>query len=122
MPSRPMIAIIVLFWLGMAGWYIAREVVPRWGLGDVPPIHIDLTDEVGNPSISWKVFNKDKLAGRMITQVRRLDADTFELKSELRATDLKLLGGFVELDIRKLDERYRITRAGQLREIKIDIL
>src|SRR5262245_20033389 len=116
MPSRPMIAAIVLFWLGMAAWYVGREIVPRWGIGDIPPIHIDLTDEVGNPSISWKVFNKDKLAGRMITQIRRLDADAFELRSELRATELKLLG---ILEIRKLDTRYRITPTGQLREAKI---
>src|SRR5688572_12073418 len=84
MPSRPVIALILLFWLGAIAWYVSREVAPGWGLDDVPPYHIDLTDEVGASTITWEVMIDDKLVGRGLTRVKRRDPGLYEFRAEFR--------------------------------------
>lgn len=117
MPSRPMITLILLFWLGAVSWYVLREVAPRWGVERAPPFHIDLTDEVGRPSIDWDVFSKGKRIGDLMTKVRRLDADRFELSGLFRSTQLQFLG----VEIRKVDVIYQVTPEGKLLEARMNL-
>lgn len=118
MPSRPMIALIVLFWLGVACWYVLREVAPRWGVDNAPPFHIDLTDEVGRPSIDWDVLSKGKRIGDLTTKVQRLDANRFELGGVFRSTQLQVFN----IEIRKIEVSYRVTPEGKLLEADMHLL
>src|SRR5262249_27536241 len=45
MPSRPVTALTVLFWLGPLGWFGYREIWPKLLPGDAPPFVIELADE-----------------------------------------------------------------------------
>src|SRR6266446_7176231 len=110
MPSRPTILLIALFWLGMATWFTAREVVPRWLLEGAPPYHLDLTDEVSSSAITWTIWFQDKVVGVGMTEVIRRDDRLFELKSDMRFD--KPVLPFV--DIRRLTSRYRVTQEGKL--------
>ena len=57
MPSRLFILVIVSFWLATTGWFVAREVAPRWRSGDAPPYAIELADEaLKSPvPIKWRL-------------------------------------------------------------------
>ena len=46
MPSRPITALIVLFWLATLGWIGYRDLWPRLNPGEVPPFVIELEDEL----------------------------------------------------------------------------
>ena len=47
MPSRPIAALIVLFWIGTLGWFgVGRDIFPKFRSGETPPFVIDLTSEV----------------------------------------------------------------------------
>lgn len=105
-----MIALILLFWLAVAGWYVAREIAPHWGKEEAPPFHIDLTDEVGRPSIDWDVYSGGAKVGDLTTSIRRLDADRFELAARFRSNQLKVLG----VEIRMGDLKYTVTPDGAL--------
>lgn len=107
-----MIALILLFWLSVAGWYVAREIAPHWGKEEAPPFHIDLTDEVGRPAIDWDVFSKGARVGDLTTSIKRLDADRFELSARFRSNQLKVLG----VEIRIGDLRYIVSPEGTLLE------
>src|SRR5579859_2318705 len=45
MPSRPITALIVLFWLGTLGCFGYRDIWPKFWSGDAPPFVIELADE-----------------------------------------------------------------------------
>lgn len=113
MPSRGTIALIILFWLGCAAWYVSRELAPRWGLEEVPPYHIDLTDEIGTPSITWNVLLDKKRIGLGTTRIRRLDANTFELAGDMRFEKAELLFG---AEMRRSSGRNIIDIHGRLKE------
>lgn len=122
MPSRPIVAAIVFFWLAMAGWYVFRDLAPRWAADAAPPYHIDLTDEVSasrmGSAISWNVYLENKHVGMGATKVVRSKEDRrrFELRGEffnLRAPIVKDV-----LDLRKLWNRYVVTQEGDLVEME----
>lgn len=117
MPSRPLIALILLFWLGVAGWFVVREVAPNWGVDTAPPFHIDLTDEVGRPSIDWDVFQDGKDIGDILTKVRRIDANTFEMSASFGSTQLQIF----LLEIRKVVIQYFVSPEGSLLEASIEM-
>lgn len=124
MPSRTTIAVIVLFWLGAASWYVWREVVPYWGLEGIPPYHIDLTDEVGGSSIDWQVFFEGEPVGKATTRVSRREWRQFEISSaqtfpKFMLQDPQLQKEGIELRLKKLSSEYVVTREGELLEVSI---
>ena len=58
-------AAIIIFWLGMTGWLIQREVVPMMIADAAPALHINLLDEV-----EWTETNR-----RHKLTIRGLSAD-----------------------------------------------
>ncbi|MFO0967842.1 MAG: hypothetical protein U0793_19950 [Gemmataceae bacterium] len=119
MPARPIVAAILLFWLAMAGWYVAREVAPRWGREDNPSFHIDLTDEVGAPAVDWQALVNGKRIGRATTQVRRLGDDLFEMKGDFAASEMRLLD--VDLRTIRIQTRYQVNTEGRLLDTALSL-
>jgi hypothetical protein len=117
MPSRAVVAAVLLFWLGSTTLLIYREVVPRWRAGAAPPFHIDLTDEVGSPQAGWNVFHQDRQIGRGFSQVRRLEDRSFELKQKFRFDDFELPLGLV---LKTFESAYRVTPEGKLLGLRVN--
>jgi hypothetical protein len=112
MPPRLITAAIVLFWLGMTGWLIHREVVPMMLAEASPTIEPDLTDELGVPVITWTIYHKEKRAGSAYSQVRAGGDRSLELHATLN---------FAEpfLGVYKLETMHRISDDKQLQAIAI---
>lgn len=124
MPSRPLIAAIVLFWLAANGWLFYREVLPRWDADEPPRYTIDLTEEVstgklGTSTVNWVVLQKGKRVGIGASQVARLPDRTFELRSQFRFERLYL---FLVLDVQKMTSTYHVTEDGRLLDLNATVL
>lgn len=124
MPSRPVTALIILFWAGTVGWFGYRELWPILFPSDAPPFSIELADEVTSevgsqirgPDVLWGIYRNDKRIGRAETRLRYFREDnTFEM--ETRLVEVKLLP-FVELP--EMKNAYRLTRSGKLLAIRMD--
>jgi hypothetical protein len=131
MPSRFVIVAVVLFWAATTGWMVYREILPRLRPGEPPPFTIDLTDEVsvadssgvdaraaspfGARAINWIVELQGHKIGYAITRILRHEDRTYELQEDLWPTGLDVLP--VKLD--RLSSSFRITRAGDLRELSV---
>lgn len=111
MPSRPVIVLIMVFWLASTTWLVLREVMPWLEAGAGAHYVIDLTDEVGANAINWTVLLKGEPVGVGLSQVRSHPDRAYELKSEFKFDQLKV-GKLVE--IKKLTSRYRVTPEGEL--------
>lgn len=110
MPPRSVVAALVVFWLAADGWLFYREVWPYWRAGDPPPYTIDLTEELGDPSVDWEIYKKDKKIGRAASSVQRQRDRTYNLHMEFRFDELRIL----ILHIRKLAGDYHISEDGEL--------
>jgi hypothetical protein len=134
MPSRPVTAIIVLFWLGTLGWFGFREVWPKIRPGEAPPFVIDLADEAtsqvafANEKLRpadalWQIYRGDEKIGKAQTRLLyRASDDTFELQT--RVIELVLIKKlfFVsdkDLLIPEMINSYRLSRAGELQGIEM---
>lgn len=124
MPSRPVTALIILFWLGTVGWFGYRELWPILFPADVPPFSIELADEVTSeiggqirgPDVLWGIYRGDTRIGRAETRLRYFREDnTFEM--ETRMVEVKLLS-FVEVP--EMKNTYRLTRSGKLLAIRME--
>lgn len=124
MPSRPIAALIILFWAGTVGWFGYREIWPVLFPSDSPPFSIELADEVTSevgsqirgPDVLWGIYRNDKRIGRAETRLRYFrDDNTFEM--ETRLVEVKLLS-YVELP--EMKNAYRLTRSGHLRAIRME--
>jgi hypothetical protein len=116
MPTRPVVALILAFWIGtlaVVGW---RDVWPRLAASGPPPIAVDLSDEATQyVSVKWKVFRSEKQIGTLTTILAYQDADdTFEFTSKYK--DVRIAVANVELSIPEMTTRTRVTRSGALRE------
>lgn len=114
MPPRGIVFAIVVFWLAMTAVLINEEIVPRWRARTAPPYTIEVTDEAGSPQVEWTVLFDERPVGRGLTAVRRQPDRTFEMSQKFRFDDLELPAFVGRLTVRKLDTRYRVTRAGRL--------
>jgi hypothetical protein len=123
MPSRFLILVIVTFWLATTGWFVAREVVPRWRSGDAPPYVIELADEaLKNPApIKWRLVRNGKEIGLVRTSMQYRDADNlFELKAESERIDLGHIGP-IEVSAQKLKNTLRVNHDGELRGLQTHV-
>lgn len=111
MPSRTVTLAILIFWLTTTGWLVYRELAPRFAAGEPPPFTIDLTDEVGNSTVNWVVFQKEEKVGDGSTRIVRHPDRTFEFLANFRLNDFKLLNFQPKLTI---VGSYRITEEGAL--------
>src|SRR5262245_17371804 len=101
MPSRPISAFIMIFWLAAVGWFGYREIWPLLFPGDAPPFVIELADEVTSefagqvrgPDVLWSVYRDDERIGRAETRLRYFRQDnTFEMETRLVDLKLKVVG------------------------------
>jgi hypothetical protein len=110
MPSRSIVAAVLLFWLGANGWMFYREVWPHWRSGEPPPYTIDLTEELGHASVNWQIWKKDKKIGTAISRVERQRDRTYKLHIQFRFDKFHV----VILEVRKLSGVYHVTEDGEL--------
>ena len=116
MPSRPVVALIVLFWTATLGLAFYRDLWPRITASGPPPIAVDLTDEATQYlPIKWKVLRGGKPIGTLTTKLAYQDADdTFEFTSQYK--DLRFDVGAMQVVFPDVTTRTRVTRSGSLRE------
>jgi hypothetical protein len=149
MPVRRYTVAIIAFWLAASGWLFYREIWPQLRPGEPPSYTIDQVDEARQQPIRWTIYEAEtgregppKELGRVETQVtyrergetyrrehgetrgRERDEavdgprdDTYELWCKVKfinvgGSDLQLV----------LEDTYRITRDGDLREIIAEVL
>lgn len=116
MPTRPVVALIVAFWLATLALVGVRDVWPRLAASGPPPIAVDLSDEATQyVPVKWKVLRGDKQIGTLTTLLAYQDSDdTFEFTSKYK--DVRIEVARVELVIPEMTTRTRVTRSGSLRE------
>ena len=116
MPTRPVVALVVVFWIGTLALVGYRDVWPRLSAGGPPPIAVDLSDEATQyVPVKWKVLRGEKPIGTLTTTLAYQDSDdTFEFTSQYK--DVRIEVARVELVIPDMTTRSRVTRAGSLRE------
>jgi hypothetical protein len=110
MPPRTLVIGILAFCLTADSWLFYREVWPYWRSGDPPPYTIDLTEELGNPSVDWDILKKNDQIGYATSSVKRQPNRTYKLKMEYTFEKLKIM----VLTVRKLRGVYHITEDGDL--------
>jgi hypothetical protein len=125
---------IVVGWLAAMGWLFWHDLWPNWRPGEPPGFSIDLVEEVRKSDRDrlptyWNVQRQKKGAAsprhifRATTWVDyRQKDDTFVLHAELEAKgkekdDLEFLG----FKVKSMTSSYRVTRAGQLQELRSEV-
>jgi hypothetical protein len=118
MPSRPVTIAIVTFWLLTTGWFVARDLVPKWRPGDPPPYTIEFADEVLNPvPYRWICTLNGQKLGTIKTQVASEPAgDTFEFAATSAELILPVTRG-LSIRLTDFDDRVRVSRSGELRSL-----
>ncbi len=117
MPSRPVVALIALFWLGTTGLFLSREVLPKYLASAPPPYQIDLVDEATQQAPTrWTITQNGVKLGTLSTRMEYLAADDgFRFVNTYSQLQLDTgLQGLV-IDVPALDTAVTVTRAGQLR-------
>ena len=118
MPSRPVVALIALFWLGTAALFLSREVLPKYLASAPPPYQIDLVDEATQQAPTRWLITPERRgsSGSLSTRMEYLAADDgFRFVNTYSQLQLDTgLQGLV-IDVPSLDTAVTVTRAGQLR-------
>jgi hypothetical protein len=125
MPSRLGVALIGLFWLATAGVVGYRDVWPRLFSDGPPPLRIDLIDEAAQaaPTV-WVIYRGPERVGAVHARTEYVAAtDTFRFVNSYR--DLKValgrVGGLnLTVQVPALETAVRVSRAGDLREQRLD--
>jgi hypothetical protein len=79
MPSRLMIAVILVCWLAMTALLIHFEVAPMMLADASPTYQPDITDEIGSPQITWHLKQNGKRAGTVRSRIVPYEDRSFEL-------------------------------------------
>jgi len=117
MPSRFVVAAILLFWLGTTSIVAYRELRPRY-FADVPAtVSIELSDEA-TPAlpVQWNIYRGSQIIGTLTTRMAHVpEDDSFKFISKY--SNLKLdFGSGISFEIPTAETVVRVTRDGQLRE------
>lgn len=119
MPPRPLIFVIVVFWLAAAGWLFQRDLWPRLQPGEPPPYAIDLADEASEQKIYWNILKDGEDKGYAQTWVSfQPEDDTFELAGLFKLFSRGRVKQ-LEADL-VVESSYRVTREGELRQLTIN--
>jgi hypothetical protein len=120
MPSRRAAAFILAFWLAVTGYVAYRDLWPVLFASGPPPVAIDLADEASqNVPIHWVVNWNGKPVGKLVTQMRYVEADdTFRFTTTYRQLRLEMSG--VTVVVPEFTSAVRVTRDGDLREQSAD--
>jgi hypothetical protein len=116
MPSRPVLAAIVAFWLATIGIAFHRDVWPYFSTSGPPQLAVGLAEEADpNQQVRWGVYRGEKPVGRLTTKISHVNADdTFWLTHEYQQLEFDF--GPATVHVPKLVTAMRVTRAGELRE------
>lgn len=116
MPSRRVVALIVLFWFAVTGFVVYRDVWPILYASGPPPIAIDLADEAAQTiPIRWQIYRGDQKVGRLLTLTKYVDTDdTFRFTNEYK--HLRLESSGIVVVVPELTTIIRVSREGDLRE------
>ncbi|WP_020468367.1 hypothetical protein [Zavarzinella formosa] len=90
MPSRPIIALILLGWLATIGWVAYDRWLPWLRPSEQPAFVLDLADEVAPQNAIWTLYRKDQRIGGAETRIAPLKDGTFEMTHRLRETEIKV--------------------------------
>lgn len=122
MPSRWLVGLILLFWLGTVGHIAYRDLWPRL-FGDVPPtVAIELIDEATQRiPTRWTILRGDEQIGTLTSQLEYVGKnDTFRYVNTYSNVTFKFdkipSVGELSLHVPKLDVVIRVNREGQLQE------
>jgi hypothetical protein len=123
MPSRRVVALILVFWLATAGFAIYRDLWPRLTASEHPPFTVDLADEASQHiPVRWDILRGDQKVGRLTTRMTHVDADdTFRFTHRYTQVQFEF-GGFsgARILVPDLTSTTRVTRSGDLREQSMD--
>lgn len=115
MPPRTVVVGIVAFWLAVTGLVFYRDVWPRLVASGPPPVTIELADEARqNSPARWTVLRNGQRVGRLVTQMRYLDA-TDEFQFTYRYAELALVQSGITLKLNEALSEVYMTRAGHLK-------
>lgn len=112
MPTRPVGALIIVFWLATTAWYIRREIAPYWNSHQAPAFAIDIADEAIRQSlpVSWTLIRRGHSPSQVRTSVLYHEGeDEFSLNCQLWKLPLTR-----DLKIDLLHSSYRVARDGRL--------
>jgi hypothetical protein len=117
MPSRLVTLAIVAFWLATTGWFVAREVAPRWRAGQAPPYVIEFADEAlrNAPNVHWRLSRNGQDLGIIRTGFKYREADDAFLLTAEGARITLLRVGPVEATAEGVHSDLLVTREGELR-------
>ncbi|QJW96655.1 hypothetical protein [Frigoriglobus tundricola] len=116
MPSRFVVAGIFAFWLVTTGYVAYRDLWPRVFASGPPPVSIELADEARqNVPARWVLYRNGDRVGRLVTQMKYLDADDAFVFT-YRYSDLALAQGDIALTASEAVSEVRVSRAGDLKE------
>jgi hypothetical protein len=125
MPSRQISLAILAFWLATVGWFIVRDGVPFLRLSEPPPYSIAMADETLDLSTStrWTCTLNGTRIGTVGTALAYRSADdTIELQAhcaKMTFLDLRLpVLGHITVSARNFEDKVRVTRVGELREMR----
>jgi hypothetical protein len=127
MPSRLVVLAIVLFWLVSTTWLVVREIVPLYRAGQPPAFFTDVITEVSGTTINWKLLKKGQSIGIATSQIQPVRSDRgYELTSTLQFEDFRLAtvnikGVQIKIEIKKIVERFRLSRHGKLKEASVEV-
>jgi hypothetical protein len=118
MPSRSIVLAVVVCWLSANSWLLYREVWPHWRSGEPPPFSIDLTEELGNPSTEWGVWQKGRDIGRAVARVERQANRTYRLHTDVYFSQFRI----PFLVLTRVSTAYQITEEGDLRGLWVQFV
>lgn len=115
MPSRPAVALILVFWLAVAGYVARRELVPRFFASAPPAIDFVLVDELSSASTRWTMYQDDRQVGTVTSRTEYVPADdSFRFSTSYRG--LKFDFRVVGFEVPAANTAVRVGRDGALRE------
>jgi hypothetical protein len=121
MPPRPYVAILLVFWVAVALWFLQRELWPQFRPDAPPPFVVDFVDKVQKRStdIRWGVTRNG-------TPDYFTASTSVEFIPSARCYDLKGTFGPNQKEMPPaqkftVESTIRITRQGELRQVSIKV-
>ena len=117
MPSRFGVVMIIVFWFGVTGHVIHRDVWPRFFSDSPPPVHIDLVDEAAQTiPVRWVIYRGSEQFGTLTSRMEYFqDDDTFRFNNNFSKLTIEV-GAGLAIEVTRMETGTRVSRPGELRE------